>query len=614
MKKILCFILPLVLTLSCQKQPRQQEQDPGFTLRAGLEEVQSKTTLGPRGLNDKSPVYWANGDAVSVNGVISRPLTGESGTSSSASFVFDSTPASAAVYNVLYPGTEEQDKLLFDGRRIPLYGHITTLSDGVTMRTPSAVVRFKCRGTATLTRMVITSMKGEKLYGKFTLAKDSGGALTGVLTPAQDASASIDYVFDSPLVLTESGQTVSFVIPAGNYAKGLKAVLTDNCGQYMTLRFFLNGASIPAAQVCAFQPVDYLAGSEVTLTQAEGFGAEDVSLEEQGGLQDMGAEQGQSFAALKVGTYNIWAPSARKSVMDADPEVSAQRSWANSYESVADMINYLDCDIIGIQEVTKMVYQTTLTTGNADYDGNVHTLNSLLPEYSWVIYNAANTTYDNLTNNTTANGLGSTDAILYKGSVLTLVSKGRYWLTGTRKKAPQEDNTWDGIGTNRPATWAKFTHKASGKQFVFIVTHLDLPNAGEESNPAFPQRRNATELIGWMAPLVCPENIPSIIVGDMNVDRGDAAGNYDILVSGRWKDVYDTMKETGTLDFTDLRYPGTMNADKRESGLSTWRPDHIFTDGFSVSYYKVGREKFATRDGTLHYPSDHLPIKIIANF
>ena len=270
--------------------------------------------------------------------------------------------------------------------------------------------------------------------------------------------------------------------------------------------------------------------------------------------------------------------------------------------------------MIGIQEVTKMVYQTTLTSGNEDYDGNVHTLNSLLPDYSWVIYNAANTTYDNLTNNTTANGLGSTDAILYKSSVLTLVEKGRYWLTGTRKKAPQEDASWDRIGSNRPATWAKFTHNASGKQFVFITTHLDLPNAGEDSDPAMPQRRNATELITWFAPLVTGD-LPSIITGDMNVETGDAAGNYNILVSGRWKDVYDTMKEDGSLAPLERAVKGTMNANKNEEGgLSSWRPDHVFTYGFTPSYYRVGREQLPTRDGSLHWPSDHLPVKVIVNF
>ena len=235
------------------------------------------------------------------------------------------------------------------------------------------------------------------------------------------------------------------------------------------------------------------------------------------------------------------------------------------------------------------------------------------PDYSWVIYNAANTTYDNLTNNTTANGLGSTDAILYKSSVLTLVSKGRYWLTGTRKKAPQDDSSWDNIGTNRPATWAKFTHKASGKQFIFLTTHLDLPNAGEASDPGMPQLRNATELIDWMLPLVAPEELPSIFCGDMNCDGNNVA--YAYLKSSRWTDVYETMAADGSLSNLENRVHGTMNAQKNEEGgLSSWRPDHVFTYGFTPSYYKVVRDKLPTKDGTFHWPSDHLPLKVIVNF
>ncbi len=288
---------------------------------------------------------------------------------------------------------------------------------------------------------------------------------------------------------------------------------------------------------------------------------------------------------------------------DDDATVPVQRSWANSYTAVANMIKLLDCDVIGLQEVTRMVYKTTYqgTSDNKDYDGNVHTLNSLLPSYSWVIYNANNTTYDgSFPNNTTAAGLGSTDAILYKSSVLTLNAKGRAY--------------WDGNGTNRPATWARFTHKASGKQFVFITTHLDLPNAGETSDPAFPQRRNVQELITWFAPTYAGD-LPSVITGDMNVDAGDIAGNYSSLVSGQWKDVYDTLNEWGALSYTDQRVKGTMPANKNEEGgLSSWRPDHVLFYGFTPSFYMVGREKLPTANGEDHWPSDHLPLKVVLNF
>ena len=581
------ILLSLVGVFACGKITPAPE-DRGFSLRVGVEE--------------KTPFSWSDGDAISVEGVISRPLSGQSGASSSAVFDFDSTPASASVYHVLYPGTSEKDKLGFDGVHVPLYGSVSSLESAVSMRTPAALIRFKISGAATLTGIALSSVGGEKIAGDFTLAKDAGGALTGVLTPSSDASSRIDYVFEEPISLTSDGKTLLFVIPAGNYSKGFKVVVSDNAGKSMTLHFFVSGALLPAARVFDFQDIAYSAGSELGAIEAEG------------GLPDLPSESGQNMVSIKAGTYNIWSPEARKTVMDADPEVSEQRSWANSYEAVAAMINYLDCDVMGLQEVSSRAFRTTLTGPREDYDGNIHTLNEKIPAYKWVIYNAHNTTYDNLTSNTTANGLGSTDAILYKSSVLQLEASGRYWITGTKKKAPQDDPNWSTIqngGTNRPATWAKFTHKASGKQFYFITTHLDLPNAGPSEDPLLPQRRNAVELIDWFAPLVVQDGLPSIICGDMNTDTGEC---YEKLNSGVWKDVYDSMKARGTLEFTDLRYPGTMNADKRESGIGTWRPDHILTEGFSLSYYKVGREKFATKDGTMHYPSDHLPIKVILNF
>lgn len=626
MRKFIVWMLPLLLFLSCEKQ-----QEQPFKIVVGVSPEDSKTQLGPKGANGKYPVYWQAGDIVSINGLVSAPLQNSQAGGASATFVFQNAPAPAAVYNVICPGTAATDKIVFpaaqnyvegsyDRDAAPLIGHTESLASGVTLSTPAAIVRFVFTGKVTLTGMEIVSLGGEKISGEFTLGKDASGAFTGAISPSSTAGDRIDYSFGGGLTLTDEGFAVLFTLPSGTYGRGLRALVREQGGSTMTLRFFASGATLSPANVCAFPPIAYQAGKEILLTGTESLTGEDTDLEETAGNDGMDAQDATPAASIKVGSYNIWAPSARYDYWNPagskyDGSVSEQRSWANSYESVAAMINWLDCDVIGIQEVTRMVYQTTLTSGNADYDGNVHTLNSLVPGYSWVIYNAANTTYDNnWPKNTTANGLGSTDAILYKSSVLTLVSHGRHWLTGTRKKAPGDDSSWDRIGTNRPATWAKFTHKASGKQFVFITTHLDLPNAGETQDPAFPQRRNATELIEWFAPLVCG-SLPSVITGDMNVDKGDVNGNYLILTSGRWQDVYDTMKAEGSLPYTDLRLPGTMNANKNETGgASTWRPDHVLCDGFSPSYYKVGREQFSTKDGSLHWPSDHFPVKVILNF
>ena len=595
---ILILSLPVLLP-SCNKEQAKQP----FRLQAGVEQTAVKTVLGGKE-GSKYPVLWSEGDVIAVNGSLSQPLAaGDAGTSS-ATFTFDEKPATAGVYNVVYPGTTTSGRVVFPASQsyvensfcpgaAPLIGQTDNLEEPVSLHTCAAVVRFSIKGDVTLASMDVAAPSGEKISGEFDLN----------LVPQAGASAQMAYSFGSGLALSETEKVVVFTVPAGSYQKGLRAVLHAKNGNTMTLSFFTIGATL-GANVCAFPSITFQAGKEIK-----------IDIEETAGTEGMGAEDASAAVSITVGSYNIWAPSARKSVMDADDTVSEQRSWANSYEAVADMIKLLDCDVIGLQEVTRMVYKTTYQWSSDN------TLNALLPAYSWVIYNANNTTFDSFfPNNTTADGLGSTDAILYKSSVLTLDAKGRAWLNGTKTAHPhQKDNdegaaNWDGLGTNRPATWAKFTHKASGKQFVFITTHLDLPNAGASSDPAFPQRRNATELIEWFAPTYAGD-LPSVITGDMNVDYGDGAGNYAILVSGKWKDVYDTLNEWGALSYTDQRVKGTMPANKNEEGgLSTWRPDHVLFYGFTPSFYMVGREKLPTANDELHWPSDHLPLKVVLNF
>ena len=608
-RPIIPFLAVLLLAGACKQEPQEQP----FRLQTGVEQVAVKTVLGDK-VDARYPVLWSEGDVISVNGRLSRPLAAEEAGSASASFTFDQEPAPAGVYNVVYPGNATSGRIVFPALQTyvensfcpgaaPLLGQTDRLDAPVTLHSCAAVIRFPIKGNVTLSSMKVSAPGGEKISGPFDLN----------LLPQAEAEAQMTYSFGSGLVLDESAKAVVFTVPAGSYLRGIKGVLQAKDGSTMTLSLFTNGATLEA-KVCAFPSITFQAGKEIIFNETDPMGGDDIDLEETAGAAGMGAEDASAAVSISVGSYNIWAPSARKSVMDNDATVPEQRSWANSYVAVADMIKLLDCDVIGLQEITKMVYQTTLTSGNEDYDGRVHTLNSLLPSYFWVIFNANNTTYDNLTNNTTANGLGNADAILYKPSVLTLNGKGRAWLNGSKTAHPETGSNWDGIGTNRPATWAKFTHKASGKQFVFISTHLDLPNAGEESDPAMPQRRNARELIEWFAPKYAGD-LPSVITGDMNVDVGDSAGNYAILVSGKWKDAYDTLNGWGALSYTDQHVKGTMPANKNEeNGLSTWRPDHVFFYGFTPSFYAVGREKLPTANGELHWPSDHLPVKVVLNF
>ena len=54
---------------------------------------------------------------------------------------------------------------------------------------------------------------------------------------------------------------------------------------------------------------------------------------------------------LRVGTYNVWAHYARQGLVKKGKALEA-RSWDNSKEAVAELIVKLDCDLLGMQEVS----------------------------------------------------------------------------------------------------------------------------------------------------------------------------------------------------------------------------------------------------------------------
>lgn len=559
------------------------------------------------------PARWAAGDFISVNGVLSEALTQEHAGTATASFKLTEKPALASLYQVIYPGSD-QGRIEFpplqhykegtvSAGAAPLAGQTVKLEDGVTLRTPAAFIQLPLKGTATLKEMEITSSGGEKISGPFRPGTDKDGMWDGSITAETGAKGTVRYSFGEGLVLSASARNVLFTLPRGNYSKGFQAVIRAADGTMMTLQFHPSGTRLDAAALYRFDAITYQAGKVITV--GEGGGGDDPK--ETAGTGNMDAKETEMTAILKAGSFNILSPAARKSVMDKDPTVSPQRSWANSYKSVGAMIEWLDCDVMGLQEVDWIAYGL-----GKDYDGNTHNLKDILPGYQWIIYNLKTTQYDEQ-GIVTYDDIGTTDAIIYKPSTLTLVNSGRYWITGTKFEPPVRGVNFDGPGSNRSCTWAEFKHNASGKTFYFFSTHLDVPGKGTTESPNEAQIINARETVEWLAPLVAPEGSASIIVGDMNCDGNAEA--YNILCSNRWDDVYDHMKAEGTLEYIDVQNKGTMNANKNETGgTGTWRPDHILTDGFYPSYYKVAREMFPTADGTLHYPSDHFPLKVILQF
>ena len=574
-----------------------------FKLEAELESVAADVAVD--GDNPDYATVWAEGSRISVNGHISQALSASSAGRRTAEFTFDQRPETAPVYNILYPGSSSGNSVLFVSEQnsgsiyetsAPMFACVRQLDEKVTMHHLSSAVMLRLTGDVRLETMQISSVSGEKLSGDFMVETDGSGAFDGSLTPAESASDRISYSFAEDFMLSSEARDVVFTIPAGRYSKGISVLLKGSGGQSMKLLLFRNPEELQAGKLYVFPQLRFADGREFALAYVgDGHDAES-------GITDLTSESKDMLAAVKAGTFNIWSPQARKVIIDTSlsgkKTVSPQRYWRNSCRAVSELISKMDCDVMGLQEVTDTVY------GFRTYkDGVRRDLRSLLGNgWSWVIFPSTSTS-----NSLSVYNIGSGDAIIYKPSVLTLEDSGRKWLAGLRTRP----GTPDSYGTSpRTCTWAKFTHKSSGKQFYFLTVHLDLPDLGPDSDKNLPQDRNARELIEWFAPETVPEGVPSIICGDVNCTDGSSA--YDILLSGRWRDSRDIMAAEGSLDYVERYWKGTSVL-KNESDLSTWRPDHIFVDGLKLSSYKVVRDRMETQDGTLHYPSDHLPVVVIAN-
>lgn len=286
---------------------------------------------------------------------------------------------------------------------------------------------------------------------------------------------------------------------------------------------------------------------------------------------------------IKVGSYNLMTSDSRVKHIAKTEGMSHQRYWCNSAPAVAAMVSDLDCDVIGLQEVCDSIWGWTGDKGMREMieaSGN--------KAYKWILYP-----------NSSSGKISYDVAIGYKSEVFTELESGIYWLAGIFDRS--EALPTAPKGSKRPCVWAKLQHNESGKIMYFFSAHFVVTSISKEGNAY-----NAENCIKYAEQLMDSRKTPSIIVGDFNAAKG-APAYKTVTESGRWFDVYNTLREEGMLSDEETGW-GTCN-DKDETKWSHWRPDHIMCDGnFWPVSFKTVRTKYPTADGTLHYPSDHFPI------
>ena len=277
---------------------------------------------------------------------------------------------------------------------------------------------------------------------------------------------------------------------------------------------------------------------------------------------------------LRIGTYNVWAHYARQGLIRKGKTAEA-RSWEKSREAVADLIVKLDCDFIGMQEVSG-VCRDDLTKLVKKAGGKKYKL-------WWV------NTYPEGHRREVGN------AIFYDKRKFKLSEQNIYYFSPTPEVMSKG---WDCKRYYRAALTTVATHKKTGKQFFFIATHGPLAKMAKTEAGRllveFDQKYNTAKL-------------PTIVVGDMNSRPGD--GFHTNMIQ-HYEDCYLVAEQKcGTV--------GTFNSSAGTDKNFSWsnrRIDHIYVHStdkgkIAVKSYKVNRDKYEI-DGAKYYPADHNPVVV----
>lgn len=175
---------------------------------------------------------------------------------------------------------------------------------------------------------------------------------------------------------------------------------------------------------------------------------------------------------------------------------------------------------------------------------------------------------------------GEMASIFYNTRTVTLQDWGGFWLSETPGVASKG---WD-AAIRRTATWARFRLERTGKEFIFVNTHLD--HKGKVA------RKKGLDLILDTLKVLNPKKLPVVITGDFNVTPNN--------------NTLDRIKE----EMKNTRTTAISSDDKYSfNGFGkTWNGtiDYIWYDGFKkCTDFKVISRQY----GHVNYISDHYPIR-----
>ena len=247
------------------------------TLTISLE--QTRTSLGDK-VGDNYPVYWSEGDKISINGECSTSASIDPENRASAAFTVDANLKSP--YYITYPYTEatsaEAPKVLFPAEQsyaegtfstesTPMCGYATTTSQSVNLNHLAGVLRLPVKAEeegVILEKVVITSSIGSKLAGLFSV--DCSAA---TITPSEECSNSITYTLPDNFALsTTIAEPLFITLPSGDIGP-CSIEFIDASGKKM-VSTWSPSTTVKAGVVREFKTITYKAGTSGSLVPFTG--------------------------------------------------------------------------------------------------------------------------------------------------------------------------------------------------------------------------------------------------------------------------------------------------------------------------------------------------------
>ena len=608
----------------------------GLVLKADLpdrQDVDTKTSIVPVDDN-KYEVRWKTGDKVSINGTLSNAVESSDG-QRSAEFSFEGTLS--APFKVLYPGTKETNVISlpatqnyvegsFDGAAAASWGNAFIRNDKycVTLTPFCGVIRFALNGSATLDRIELNSLGSEKLRGNFTLATNSSG-FTGSFSGGTAGTLTYNC---SGVTLSGSDKYFYICLPAQTYASGIEALVYQTDGAFMRLKFWGSGQTLGRGKVVEFESKTFAAGRTENVLAINSLTAEN------------GGEP-TAEVRITVATYNVYQEGSRedsgKSYMYLSTENSSYQAVRNA---LGKAINDTGADIIGFNELDSNfqnggTYSLKTLAEAQGFTGYTWELDHPddIEQSGWIIYSYS-------TSNKFADGFA------YKTSEFTIADHNHVWISHTADNTYYDDreDAYDNCGSpETTCAYAKFTHKDSGKQFYFFVTHTTtydhiLKELGIDKEDPKPEKDDSrvvarrNRIINNVRYFTSQKagNLPYIVVGDFNfgpyydTKKTKVQTAYTAMTNNGFTNAYDAVKDAGNLSGLYVNYPGTQTGSNWGAAYMTnlrypqFRIDHIFLhngtgQNITAKTYKTVRTTYDVGDDTW-CPSDHFPVVSTISF